>query len=97
MGMFTFARPNPGANAPKHPEYDGIPWTASDSVDVPTGSGNTRDCRAIYVTGAGNVALNLAGGGTATLTGLTANTIYTVVPSRVLATGTTATGIWLLY
>jgi len=72
--------------------YDGYAATPSDTVDL--GNGPTN---AIYVTGAGNVNVNLAGGGTATLTGLAAGQILEIAVSRVLATGTTATGISALY
>lgn len=66
--------------------------TTSDSVDLPSGI-----CVGIAVTGAGNVAVNLAGGGTATLTGLTAGQIVYVAVSRIKSTSTTATGIYALY
>ena len=73
-------------------QYQGEAITASDSTDLPSGI-----CHAIYVTGAGNVNVNLAGGGTAVLTGLTAGQIVRVAASRILATSTTATGIFALY
>lgn len=47
--------------------------------------------------GAGNVNINLASGGTAVLTGLSAGQIVRVNASRILATSTTATGIKALY
>jgi len=73
-------------------EFTGAAVTASDSADLPNGS-----CSAIYVTGAGNVNVNLADGGTAVLTGLSAGQIVRVNVSRILATSTTATGIFALY
>lgn len=96
MGMrFTRPQLNHAKNftlrAPQ-PDYDGYPVTASDSVDLTNGP-----TQALFVTGAGNVAVNLAGGGTATLTGLSAGQILDVAVTRVLATGTTATGIFALY
>jgi hypothetical protein len=72
--------------------FEGNPVTASDSVDLLDGP-----CSAIYVTVGGNVNVNLAGGGTAVLTGLTAGQIVRVNASRILATSTTATGIFALY
>jgi len=97
MSMFTTAPTTVSTNVPHHPEYECIFITPSDSVDLPSGSGNGRISRAIQVTGAGNVAVNLIGGGTATLTGLTAGQRVVVAATRVLATGTTATGIAALY
>lgn len=72
--------------------YDGYAVTPSDTVDLPNGPTN-----ALYVTGAGNVAVNLYDGGTATLTGLAAGQIVEINAARVLATGTTATGVSALY
>ena len=74
------------------PDYDGYAVTASDTVDLPNGP-----CKALYVTGAGNVNVNLVGGGTAVLTGLSAGQIIEVAAQRVLATSTTATGVFALY
>lgn len=73
-------------------ELEGEAVTPSDSTDLPSGP-----CSAIYVTGAGNVNINLAGGGTAVLTGLSAGQIVHAPASRILATSTTATGIFALY
>ena len=72
-------------------ENQGIAVTPSDSVDLPS------PCGSLAVTGAGNVAVNLASGGTALLSGLSAGQTVVVVVSRVLATNTTATGIFALY
>ena len=72
--------------------YDGYAVTPSDSVALPNGSTN-----GLYVTGAGNVAVQLAGGGTATLTGLVAGQILEIAVSQVMNTNTTATGIFALY
>ena len=80
-----------GVNAPS--ERTGAAVTPSDSTDLPA----PGPCEAIYVTGAGNVNVNLAGGGTAVLTGLSAGQIVRVNASRILATSTTATGIFALY
>lgn len=74
------------------PDYDGYAVTASDSVDLPNGP-----CKALYATGSGNINVNLVGGGTAVLTGLSAGQIVEVAAQRVLATSTTATGIFALY
>lgn len=73
-------------------ELQGVAVTASDSVDLPNGA-----CEAIYVTGAGNVNVNLAGGGTAVLTTLSAGQVVYCRASRILSTSTTATGIFALY
>lgn len=62
------------------------PVTPSDSVDLPNGI--TRGLLAVT---AGNINVNLAGGGTAVLTGLAVGQMVAVAVSRVLATSTTAT------
>lgn len=74
------------------PDYDGYAVTPADSTDLPNGP-----VRAIYVTVGGNVNVNLVGGGTAVLTGLTAGQIIEIAAQRILATSTTATGIFALY
>lgn len=73
-------------------EFEGVPVTPADGTDLPDAA-----CAAIYVTGAGNVNINLASGGTAVLTGLSAGQIVRVNASRILSTSTTATGIFALY
>ena len=73
-------------------EFQADSVTPSDATDLPSGP-----CTAIFVTGAGNVNINLSGGGTAVLTGLAASQIVRVNASRILNTSTTATGIYALY
>lgn len=73
-------------------EFQGDAVTPNDSTDLVNGP-----CHAIYVTGAGNVSINLAAGGTALLSGLSAGEIVRVNASRINATSTTATGIYALY
>ncbi|HEU4458115.1 MAG TPA: hypothetical protein VFR90_03240 [Methylibium sp.] len=75
--------------------YDAFPVTPSDGADLPTYQ--DLPCVGLQVLGAGNVAVQLTGGGTATLTGLAAGQIVDVAVKRVLATGTTATGIFRLH
>lgn len=53
--------------------------------------------RAIYIGGAGNLALITVGGDTVTFTNMSAGMIYPIRASRILATGTTATGIISLW
>lgn len=86
-----------GANGPRTPEFDTLFVTPSDAVDLPTGGGNGRTCVGLQVTGAGNVNVNLTGGGTAVLTGLSANQRVNVPVTRILSTSTTATGILAFY
>lgn len=87
-----FAKPQYTPGITNTSERTGLAVTPSDSTDLPNGP-----CRAINVTGAGSVAVNLSGGGTTTLTGLSAGQTVEVSVSRILATGTTATGISALY
>lgn len=94
MPRMLFAQPlvdnNNGVR--QQSELQSVDVTASDSTDLHDGA-----CSAIYVTGAGNVAINLASGGTAVLTGLSAGQIVRVNASRIKSTSTTATGIKALY
>lgn len=64
------------------------------AVDV---SGGDQDmptsCRAIYVGGAGNLAVTMNGGGNVTYTGLQAGSVLPIGVSVVLQGGTTATGL----
>lgn len=94
MGM-KFRAPllNHAKNSKLHDvDYDGYAVTPSDTVDL--GNGPTAG---LYVTGAGNVNVQLAGGGTAVLTSLAAGQLLPVAVTRVLSTSTTATGIFALY
>lgn len=78
--------------------YEGFAaLTPSDTTDLLPPGGLQKICCALFIGGAGNVAVNLNGGGTAVLTGLAAGQIVDVGVSRVLATGTTATGVVALY
>lgn len=81
-----------GKLAPTQASYDSFAITPSDGTDLPLND-QGRTVRRIRVTGAGNVAVNLNGGGTATLTGLIAGQTVLCNVTRVLATGTTATGL----
>ena len=85
------------------PDFDGYAVTPADGTDLPNGP-----CKAIYVTGAGNVNVQLVNGnptganasigvGTAVLTSLVAGQILPIAVSRILSTSTTATGIFALY
>ena len=65
--------------------------TPSDSTDLAYNS------RALYIGGAGNLAVTMAGGGDVTFTGIPAGSILPVRVTRVKATSTTATSIVNLY
>ena len=75
-------------------EFQGIVVTPSDSVDLPAGP-----CTAIRVLSAGNVNVDLAGGGTAVLTGLSAGQTVRVNATRIRSTSTTVTAgnVFALY
>jgi hypothetical protein len=73
------------------PATHGATITPSDSTALANAT------RAIYVGGAGDLAVKLVGGEQVTLTGVTAGTIYPLRAAYVLSTGTTATnlvGLW---
>ncbi len=69
------------------PAQSAVLVTPSDSQSLPNAT------RALYVGGAGNLRVTLVSGDTVTLTGVVAGMIYPLRVSRVLATGTTATGL----
>ena len=65
--------------------------TPSDSTDLAFNS------RALYVGGAGNLVVTMAGGGDVTFTAVPAGSILPVRVTRVKSTSTTATAILNLY
>ena len=85
-----------GKIAPTQAAYDSFAVTPSDGTDLPLND-QGRTVRRIYVAGAGNVSVNLNGGGTAVLTGLAAGQTVLCNVTRILSTSTTATGIVGLY
>ncbi len=86
----------PGKGSPVRPEYAALDITPADGTDIALGPNGTKAI-GLIVTGAGNVNVDLDGGGTAVLTSLVANTIYVVGIQRIRSTSTTATGIRALY
>lgn len=85
-----------GKTAPEHSEYQAYAVTPSDSVDLPAAP-DGGSCRGFYVGGAGNVSVNLIGGGTALFSTLAAGQYVVAGITRILATSTTATLIQALY
>lgn len=81
-----------GASSLDRMQFNAFAVTTNDATDLPQGT-----CDGLQVTGAGNVNVNLEGGGTAVLTGLSAGQIVRGAFTRVLTTSTTATGISALY
>ena len=77
-----------GRNTDISSAYGIVGITPSDSADVPGGT-----LRGFMVGAAGNVAVVMADGSTGTLTGLNAGQQYSFQVTRILSTGTTATGI----
>lgn len=68
-----------------------IAVTPSDGTDLGV------ICRALHVSGAGNVTLRASDNSEATFASVPAGSVLAVRTRRVLATGTTATGIVGLY
>lgn len=66
---------------------------ASDAFAITPSDATTQRAAALFVGGAGNVAVKTEDGTTLTFTGVTAGSILPVKVSQVLATGTTATTI----
>lgn len=69
------------------PAYSAVPVTPDDSNDL------TYLTRGVYIGGTGNLAVIMAGGQTVTFNGAVAGTILPIAVKRVLASGTTATGV----
>ena len=65
--------------------------TPNDSTDLPNAA------RGLFVGGAGNLSVIMAGGQTVTLTGVAAGQVYPSYVTRVRSTGTTATNIVALW
>ena len=77
---------------PQDCDYDAIPVTPNDGVDLPNGPSY-----GLYCTVGGNVSVNIDGAATRTAS-LVVPAGLTLVPcARIKATGTTATGIYAVY
>jgi hypothetical protein len=72
------------------PVTDGVAVTPSDSTVLTT-------TRAVFVGGAGNLAVVMASGNSLTLTGVTAGSVLPLRVTKVKSTGTTATNIAALW
>ncbi|PCI45034.1 MAG: hypothetical protein COB49_10485 [Alphaproteobacteria bacterium] len=83
-----YASFTPGLTGPVIGGFDVTPDDGADLSVLP---------RALMVAGGGDVAVVLKDGSGLTLPGLAAGVIYPVRAARILATGTTATGIKGLY
>ena len=79
----NFSKNNKGLTAPADRAVAITPNDSTDLADVP---------RAIYVGGAGNIVATI-NGGDVTFNGAQAGTILPIRPTRIKATGTTATGL----
>lgn len=69
------------------PARNAVAVTPNDSADL------TAVTRGVMVGVSGNVSVNMSGSGSAVVLPLTAGQLYPIAVSRILATGTTATGI----
>lgn len=95
MGLRFSSQTISKGRAQQYPDFDGYAVAPSDTVDLPNGP-----CKGLVVTGAaGNIAVQLDADSTATVTvgAGSVNEIYLIGCSRVMATGTTATGVYALY
>jgi hypothetical protein len=66
---------------------------ASDAFAITPSDASTQRAQAVYVGGAGNVAIKTEDGTTLTFVGAQAGTILPVKTLQILATGTTATNL----
>ncbi|MCM3130946.1 hypothetical protein ACFQ3J_00400 [Paenibacillus provencensis] len=74
----------------------GFPVTPSDTLNIalPTGMSFTKG---IYVAGSGNLRVIMSDGTDVTFTSIAGGMIHPISAIRVMATGTTATGIVAVY
>jgi len=70
--------------------------TTAEAVTKSDTTVYTVPSRAVYVGGAGDMAVRMAGGGTATFVGVPAGATLPICVDQVLSTDTTATSILLL-
>ncbi len=82
--MDAFENHAPGLTSPA---ASGAAITPDDGADLPQAT------RCLYVGGAGDIRVTLISGDTVTLTEAIAGALYPLRITRVLATGTTATGL----
>lgn len=83
-----FASQKTALNSPANHAFAITPADGSDLDHV---------TRGIYVGGAGNLKVDMAGGETVTFTGLAVGVVHALRVKRVYLTGTTATAILGLY
>jgi len=82
---------------PKHPVYPDAPSSDAAVVAPSDATPLTFVTKALFVGGAGNVAVIMQGGAAVTFTGVLAGQILPIRVSQVKATGTTATNIVALW
>lgn len=82
---------------PKHPDDKAAPSSNAAAVTPSDSADLTYVTRELFVGGAGNVAVIMAGGQTVTLTGVLAGSVLPIRVSRVKNTGTTAANITALW
>jgi len=89
-----FLNPTALNHGPGTAQYEGLPLTPNDTDNLPT-----RGAAGLVAAGAGTVAAQTPSGATVVITiGAGAVSVPVVIDvTRILATGTTATGIYALY
>lgn len=89
------APPFVGTDQPLHGSYDTLAIAPSDSADVLAIP--SMRCVGLYVAVSGNVAATTPGGVSVSFESVPSGTTLDVALKRVLATGTTASGLQALY
>lgn len=74
-----------------NPAYQGADAALSNTVDL------TTPTRGIYVGAAGDVKVNMEGGGTVTFKNLAAGILHPICAKRIWLTGTTANDIVVVW
>jgi hypothetical protein len=81
---------------PTFPSNEFVSVTPSDTAILTYNSKNTKT-RAIFVGGAGNLAIKNSLGTAVTFTGVAAGSVLPIATSNIMATNTTATNIAALF
>ena len=93
--------PSSNSGGSIEPSFQFVVVTPSDTAPLKytTSSGFVEEkrCKALYIGGAGNVAINDDAGNSVTFVGVLAGSVIPVSTENVLNTGTTATNIVALF
>ena len=90
---------SPGGSLEPAFQFSAVTPSNTALLTYTTSSGEVvkRKCKALYIGGAGNIAIKDDAGTAVTFVGVTAGSIYPISTDTVMLTNTTATSIIALY